>query len=314
MNTQHIETTTETRNPVQLSVQPVGASARAAYERRLAEIQAVPDSELPRVALDVHAAVATVLGALPAILALRESMARLPSLKAALVDGLADYAWAASEANARYEHAAAPSEDLGPLLEEATKARETFRLDAVSLAHRGFIEQERLTAFKGLTGYKNVAFDLMDWAFVLRECWSRIEGKSGLSAEEVDAAAKLGEHLLTQASLREQQPERIAEAAHVRQQAILLLAQAYDEVRRAITYLRWQEDDVESIAPSLFLKNGRRPKGDAAPAATDGASPAAEPVAPAAPTAAAAPGPAVHVTAAPTPPPGMPGARLFVDG
>jgi len=314
MNTQPIETRNETGISAPLAPAPIGASARAAYERRLAEIQAVPDGELSKVPpVDVHAAVSTVVGALPAIHALRESMAALPSLNARLVDGLEDYAWATSEANGRYEHASAPSEDLGPLLEEAMKVRETFRLDALSLAHRGFIEQERLTAFKGLTGYKNVAFDLMDWAFVLRECWPSIQGKSALSAEEIDAAAKLGERLLAQASLREQQPERIAKAARIRQQAMTLLVTAYDEVRRALTYLRWQEDDVETIAPSLFLK-GKRRSAKENPEGATGTPPAAQPAAPAAPTAAAATPAAAHASAGPTPPPGMPGAKLFVDG
>jgi hypothetical protein len=307
MNTQPIEIKNETSNPLQL-VGPVGAASKAALERRLAEIQAVEDDDVAHAKVDVHAAVSVVVGALPAIRALREAMGALPGLKAALVDGLEDYAWATSEANGRYEHALAPGEDLGPLLEEAMKMRETFRLDAVSLAHRGFIERERLTAFKGLTGFKNVAFDLMDWALVMRECWPKVQGKSGLTAEEIDAASKLGERLLAAASIKEQQPERIAEAARLRQQALTLLLDAYDEVRRALTFLRWQEEDADTIAPSLFFKNGRRGKQDGAAGANGGTASAAEPAAPvvAQPVATPLPGAA-------TPPPGMPGAKMLID-
>jgi hypothetical protein len=311
MNTQPIEIKNETSNPLHLvgPVGPVGAASKAALERRLAEIQAVQDDDLAHATVDVHTAVSIVVGALPAIRALREAMGALPGFKAALADGLEDYAWATSEANSRYEHALAPGEDLAPLLEEAMTMRETLRLDAVSLAHRGFIEKERLTAFKGLTGFKNVAFELMDWALVMRECWSKVQGKSGLTAEEVDAASKLGERLLAAASIKEQQPERIAEAAHLRQQALRLLLDAYDEVRRALTFLRWQEDDVDTIAPSLFFKNGRRGKQDGAAGANGGTTPPAEPAEPVVTEPVATPPPA----AAPTPAPGMPGAKMLID-
>ncbi|WP_438004954.1 hypothetical protein [Sorangium sp. So ce321] len=59
---------------------------------------------------------------------------------------------------------------------------------------------------------------------------------------------------------------------------------AYDQTRRAVSYLRWNEGDAETIAPSLYKGRGGRAASssdtaaepeEAAPAA--GATPAAAP-------------------------------------
>lgn len=47
-----------------------------------------------------------------------------------------------------------------------------------------------------------------------------------------------------------------------------MLSRAYDDARRAVTYLRWHEDDADEIAPSLYAgRGGRRPRSDEAEAA-----------------------------------------------
>lgn len=274
----------------------------AAYERRLAEIRAVPDEALIVMNLDVHASVATVLGALPEILALRKEMAKLPNLNQALVDGLEDYAQAAAEANSRFVTATAPAEDIVALNAEAMKLRETIRSDAIALANRGLIDASKLKAFQGLVGYKNVGFELIDWANLMRDAWAVVNGKTALTADEIHKAKDVGERLVRAAGLREQGPAVLADVARIRQQSFSLLVTAYDEVRRAISFIRWKEDDIETIAPSLYGgRNRRQPNGaDAAATTAPGrgdaqvASPEAPPV-------------AVGAAAAP----GLPGANPF---
>jgi len=41
-----------------------------------------------------------------------------------------------------------------------------------------------------------------------------------------------------------------------------LVVNTYDEVRRAVHYLRWREGDAEEIAPSLYSGRRRRSKRD----------------------------------------------------
>jgi hypothetical protein len=80
---------------------------------------------------------------------------------------------------------------------------------------------------------------------------------------ELDHAAQLAQRLVTAVGVREQQPVATGAASLQRQQAFTLLLQAYNEVRRAITFLRWNEDDVETIVPSLWAGRGSRAASEA---------------------------------------------------
>ncbi len=233
------------------------SSFTAAYEKRLAEIKAVPDKSLAALNVDVHSAVTTVLGCLPAIARYREATSALPGLDQGKLQGLEEYAQATAEAQSRWVTAMSPAPEIVELNAQAMAMRETFRSDATALANRGLISADQVAAFKGYVGYKNVAFDLIDWANLMRDNWNNIQGKTALTAEEIQTAKDLGERLVRAAGVREQNPAVQAEAARTRQQALTLLLGAYDETRRAITFLRWHENDADTIAPSLYAGKTR---------------------------------------------------------
>jgi hypothetical protein len=207
--------------------------------------------------IDVHAAIATVLGSLPEIRELGEQLSKLPGLQETL-DELEDYAFAAGEANSRYVTALTPKEDIVALNEEAVKLRETFRLDAIALVHRGLVDPERLSGFTGHVGYKNVGFELIDWANVMRDSWKDIAGRTALTIEEVQHAKEVGEQLVVAAGHREQIRELAADAARIRQKALALLVRTYDEVRRGVHFVRWHEEDAGTLAPTLYAGRSRK--------------------------------------------------------
>jgi len=232
----------------------------AAYERRLREIEAVPEAELLQVNLDVEAAVTTILGTLPKVGELRDQMSKLLSFDMKLVDGLEDYAQAAGEANSRYLIAVAPPEDLVKLNEQALALREMLRSDALALVNRKLISKDRIASFTGRVGYRNVAFELMDWANVFRDCWKAVQGKTAVTADEVQNAKALAEKIIRAVGQKEQAPAAAAEAAEVRQRAFTLMVKAYDQTRRGVAFLRWEEGDIELITPSLYAGRGGRGK------------------------------------------------------
>jgi hypothetical protein len=286
-----------------------------AYERRLEEIKAVPDDEISKNTLDVHASVTTIL-ALPEIRALREAMGRLPELDLQLVDALEDYAKATGQAHSLYTIAITPPEDIVALNDAAIKEREVLRNDCLALATRGLVDRARLASFKGLVGYKNVAFDLIDYANLLRESWPAIQGKSALTLEEIARAMDLGLRLAQAAGLREQAPLIAAETAKLRQQALTLMVRAYDEVRHAVLYLRRKQGDADSISPSLYAGRGGKGSTDPADAKPAEPAPAAGAATPATGATAPATGAAAPATGAPAPvvpiAQGLPGARPFI--
>jgi len=318
----NVDTKTDSAAPALQDL--TGSPFADAYERRFPEIQAVSEESVAALVpnLDLRAAVTTVLGALPKIMAHRKEVEALP-LDRASFDGLEDYARAAAEAHSRWHNATTPRGDV-VTLNDAAKLRETLRADALVLAGRGLIDPARLAKFEGLTGYKNVAFELLDYANLLRDCWPAIEGKTAVTQEELQHAWQLGNALVVLTGLREQAPAVAAEALRIRQQATVLFVHAYEEVRRAIAFIRRREDDADTIAPSLYSGRPRKrtdTAADAEPAAptpVPGAAPATPTAAPgpaaAAPATAAKAAPAAAAPVAPpqaaTPPavaPGMPG-------
>lgn len=224
----------------------------AAYEQVLPELEGVADAELVPINIDIMLAVTTVLGSIPELRQFRaELLSKTPTLDIARLDKLELYARAAGHAHARHLRAAA-APDVSPLIEAAEELREVLLSDASALARRGLIDGEVLGGLKGPVGHRNLAFDLSALSSVLRESWASIESKSAIAAAELELARQYADQLLTVVGLREQGPPPTSTSALIRQRAFTLLVQSYNQVRRALGYLRWDEDDLESIAPSLY--------------------------------------------------------------
>jgi hypothetical protein len=246
------------------------------FARLLPELEALSLDELVAINLDVPSAVATTLGSLPEIRAVRPQIVEhLPKFDLVAFDKLEDYALALNYANAQYLTANQPPDDLDAVLTEGTTLRETLLIDATALSRRGFVDGNRLRELNGPNGYKNLATDLLMVASVLRDAWSQIQGRTGIQLAELDRAEKLAQRLLRVVGLRAQSPATVAKAADQRIRAFTLLARTYDDARRAVMFLRWVAGDVDSIAPSLYAgrSNGRKKTPEPVPA--DVASPTA---------------------------------------
>ena len=245
---------------------------RAAYLRRLEEINAVPDSALVPINISIPTAVTTVLGSLPKIRAMRDQLAGMPGFDLEAFDKLEDYTLAVAHAQARYAIACAPPQSLPELSDRATALRARLHTDVMALAARGLISSEPLADLKGPNGYRNVSFDLESIAALLRDNWKDIEDKTAVTIDELDEAETLADQLLTEVGLRDHSTRATVESAAIRQRAYSLFFNTYDQVRRAISYIRWDTRDVDDIAPSLFLARAttrRRGEDEPTPEAPD---------------------------------------------
>ena len=93
-------------------------------------------------------------------------------------------------------------------------------------------------------------------AAVAGASWAKIEHKTAATAEEVHRAGDLGPLLIAALGVREHGTTATpAEAADRKVRAFTLFTTAYDQVRRGVTYLRWNEGDADSLAP-CFTRGG----------------------------------------------------------
>ncbi|WP_437622943.1 hypothetical protein [Sorangium sp. So ce1151] len=136
--------------------------AAAAFDRVLAEIEALSPDRLIPVNLDVPRVVSRVLGVSPGLVALRPAIAEnLPTFEVALVDRLETYALAAWYAHLLSLSSGDVESALKPLLAEAALLRENLLGDAEALARRGLLDAETVPDIRAGQGYIDMANDLV---------------------------------------------------------------------------------------------------------------------------------------------------------
>ncbi|MET0791648.1 MAG: hypothetical protein ABW061_09030, partial [Polyangiaceae bacterium] len=246
--------------------QPRRLRYRAAFQQILPEAETVAAKDLLVINIDVTTAVTTATGALPEIMALRDQASKLPAFDIKHFDTLETYALATMHVQGEYVAASRPPEELLALNDQGIALREVLHSDATALAKRGLMNGSKLSSFKVSPGYKILAEDLVGLSSLLRHNWDKIGSKTAITMAELDQAEELSDKLLSAVGAREQAPAVLAEVAIQRQRVFTLFVDAYDQVRRAINFLRWEEADLETIAPSLYSGRGNvRRKADSQP-------------------------------------------------
>jgi hypothetical protein len=231
------------------------------YQKVLPRLKELEPQEFVQGNVDVVAAALTAIGALPQIIQLKDRMEKeTPEVSLENVEWLKDYALAVIYSQTEYATACRPLDDLCALLDEATDLRKNLRADAMALVERGFINAEALRDYKGLNGYRNVGVDLQILSTVMRKNWANIQGKCATDVAELEHAEKVAMRMMSVVAIRQQSPARVAAATEMRARAFTLFSRAYDQVRRTVIFLRWDEDDADAFAPSLYAGRGGRGK------------------------------------------------------
>lgn len=251
-----------TSKPSFSSKQFAPKQAAAAFALVQPELATVLPEEIPRITIDVGRAVSVALGALPHLRTLRSAMkTELPKHPVLLLDKLETYALAAWYAHLLVISPAGDSTPVKKLLEEATPLRESLLIAAEALAHCGLVDAKRVAEIRSGQGYIDLASDLVALSALFIGSWQQVNQKTAVKLGEVQRAAELGPELLTALGERGQplSAPKAAGAADQRLRAFALFVHAYDACQRAVAYLRWDEGDADTIAPSLFKGRGRRP-------------------------------------------------------
>jgi len=252
-----------------------------AFNQLLPEFQALPAEDLVVIGVDVKSVVATVIGALPEIRAFSAQLSKVaPELNGAVLDTevldrLERSAFALNWAHGRYLSGGKPANDLLGMIDEGVELRDQLLSDANALARRKLIESSALAQVQVGTGYKNLAADLTVLSGVFKDNWPRIQGKCAVDFEEVERAGSLGERIIEAVGLREQAGPGMTSATDLRARVFTDVVQRYDNVRRIVSYVRWNQDDADKVAPSLYASRGRRRTGTDLAEPTDPAVPTA---------------------------------------
>lgn len=247
----------------------------AAYAAVLPEIVALPDDRAVAVNVDVVSAVTSLLGMLPELRSLRPQIQdELPKFDLERFDKLQLYALALSHANTVHRGTFTPKGSIADQGAELAAIRDRLFTTAQALVSFGLMDASQIKDCKKASGYRPTAADVLMLVEAFKEKWPNIEGKAPVTLTALHDAGKRALELLNAVGLKEQGPVSSSEASMLRQKAFGLFLRAYDDARRAITYLRHYAGDADEIIPSLYAgRGGRRPreqedKDEASPAVT----------------------------------------------
>jgi len=228
-----------------------------AYLQVSAELESFDSSTFTYMNVDVESATAIVLGVADQVLAYRERIAKLPEFDMVHVDKLVDYAKAAWFLFVTNQPAVAGKE-ADALIKEAGELRAKLLVWAPPLVAGGFFEEAAVARIREGGGFKDLASDLVALVALYRSKWQSVGTIVGVTDEELVRAAQLGTAVFGIASRKENAAKPGAEGSLRLRKAWSRLELAYNEVRRALDYLRPRDLPLDEIVPNLRRNLGPR--------------------------------------------------------
>lgn len=230
---------------------------RVALEALRPAMDALAPEALHPINVDIPHAVARALGVAPTLRSLRPRIAaECPAVDLDAIDAIEARALAVEYAHAVYLTALSPLPAIAEVAAEATAARARLLSLADTLATWNLLDPRTLDRIRPGSGYHDTADDLIALASLLRTHAKSLDGKVPVTAAQLDAWHLLGERFLRLLGERDEQPARAAEAHADRQRAFTLFDQAYEEGRRAVAFLRWNDGDAHELVPSIRSRGG----------------------------------------------------------
>jgi hypothetical protein len=231
---------------------------QAALDQQRPSLWAMPKEQIERKpALDPTAAAVIAEASANKLQAHRgEVVAQFGEAAGAKIDELTPVARATLQADIEYAGTATTT-DIVALSEPVRSDYQLLITDSDSLANRKLLDPKRLESARDIQGYSALIHSVLVLVFVLREQWPQIEDHTPLTAADLDRAATNAQHMQVALGNRDNNVNR-APAAELRLRALSRLIHLYEEIRRMMSFLRWYEDDVDTIVPSLWAGRGGR--------------------------------------------------------
>lgn len=261
---------------LKLSAPPTADVLLTAFEKHVDEMRGLEDRRLlTRVNFDFPAATAIVLGAQPVLLGFRQDIHdELPKIPLRYVDELDSITHAALHVYMQSLTAPTPESKLVTLVDQSRSLRKKLQADAMAAVAHELMDPSALDGIPTGNGRLEIAQGVLGLCVAFRASWPRMKGKTALTEEMLTEATQAAVALLS-ALGRDTNPSLSGEAeptAALWNRAVSLFFYAYDQCRRAMSHLRWDEGDAADFAPSILAHRGSRATKSAD--ATPDASPA----------------------------------------
>lgn len=232
-----------------------------AFRRVIARAMALPESKKLHIATDVAAAIIRSRTALPGLLGYRDAMLTLPGFDVSALDNFDDTSRAMLAVDVqRKSDDDAKKLELEALTNECEKIRSIAIADMLPLVARGAVSQSEVESIKDGAGRDDLSRDLLTLAAIFEAVLDKGEVPTAVTKSEVAYMRNRAEAIRSAVETADKNTKR-REHADLRARIYTLFVNDWSQIRRAVTYFRWNEGDADTLAPSLFLK-GKRASSD----------------------------------------------------
>jgi hypothetical protein len=237
-----------------------------AYRRWLPTAMAIPEEDLiPKFNVNVPSLVVMVRGAQKSLQPLKARCPKtLPEEDLAVFDVHESQVLALAYAQGLHLAATKPTQPIQEVSADAVQSIDILTSGIQFAIKRGLLPGTILGQLLGTSGYKNQATDLVTLAAMYRDNEKLLEGRTGVTKQDIDEAEALAYQLFGAIGEREQQPTTAVATAKIRQRIYTLFMRTHDALRRIVTHLRWSEGDADKVLPSAHAGR-QRGKSDLAP-------------------------------------------------
>ena len=179
-----------------------------AYNASLADIQAVPESDLLHITLDAVSIATSMLGVLPGLHALRAQISSTwRDFNLDRFDKLQQYGLALVHAQALYNRLAAPKTHVAETAADLTDMRDAMYAVAVPLVKKGLVDGSELEKCKVAVGYKPLVSDVTILVELYKNNWSTLQSKVPFTLDELVRSKNLALELMQQVGIDLSSPQ-----------------------------------------------------------------------------------------------------------
>lgn len=218
-------------------------------QRRISELQALPECELQVINLPIHDVVRAVVAAASTIERLLPRLQQLGSFKSELVADMGEWAQLLSFADAMVKLDAGPEPIPKSLIDQGLQVRRDLKRETRNLTARGIINDPRLETVTSSPSYTKLSNDVLTQVLVLQDAKASWTGKSPLSQEELDTARAIASEI--HSAVRERAEWQPSPWHDLRVRAFTMARRAHTEARLTVIFLLRDEEGAEGVIAPL---------------------------------------------------------------
>lgn len=231
---------------------------REAFERTAPDRDAVDLVVTPHYNMDAVYAASQAELVSRRIAPYRSILEALPDFDMKHVDRLVDYANALVFIQTTIVSRASRVRKLPHLAEEGYRFRKMLLAYGDVLVLKGVFQAKVISRLRDGSGYRDLVEDLGALVRLYEAHPETIGPDAPVTTEDLQRVAELARTMRTEFGLDQEPDLSQDELLEARRKTAWLLVRAHSQIRRAMSYIRFEEGDAASFVPSLYLVARRR--------------------------------------------------------